>query len=94
METGEALLWLTLAVLAVSAVDILLYACIAAGPEDAKPSSSEMAAVLAGAQLEGQGQASEPQVSATWSSQGKAGPAALCKSTVWLPETVVLASRR
>lgn len=94
METGEALLWLTLAVLAVTAVGILLYACIASGPDDAKPSSSETAAVLAGAQLEAQAPPQEAQVAATWSSQGRAGPAALCKSTVWLPETVMLASRR
>ena len=96
METGEAVLWIILGVLAAFALAILLYSCVAKGTARAQPSSSESAAVIAGATVAGNTDGDEETPSAAffgggakWSSSSGVGPAGLCKSTVWLPEAIV-----
>ena len=85
---------------------ILIYACVAPSADRARPSSSESAAVIAGATVSSSAPArAEAEQSAAflgggakWSSSAGVGPAGLCKHTVWLPETIVApparASRR
>ena len=104
MQGGEAALWIILAILAVVAAGILIYACVAPSADRARPSSSESAAVIAGATVSSSAPVDAEQSAAflgggaKWSSSAGVGPAGLCKHTVWLPETIVApparASRR